>query len=100
MDMTAIILTAASFFVNGGLLAWVYKVMESQMKIQKENFQHEILQLRAEIEGLRRSESRFIEKYKMIYNHFRTFKCPKNPGERCKGYEAYMEELEQKGGLL
>lgn len=102
MEVLALIATAsATFLVNGGLITWVYKVMNDQMKAQKSNFEHQITQLRAEIDGLRQSENRFIQKYKFIYNHFRTFKCANNnDGGKCNAFDAYMDKLEQEGGIL
>ena len=91
--MTEAILTGiAAVLFNGAVVSWVYKVMQSNIENQRLYFEREVKDLRAQIDTLRNSESRWIQKYKQIYEHFRTHKGCSKSGE-CSAWSSYLEKI-------
>jgi hypothetical protein len=112
LNIWSLVFTAvATLAVNGSLIAWVSaeysKKLQAQealfkerLEMQRENFQHDIAQLRAEVDHFKESENRWIKKYGIMFNHFRTYPCPHAENGKCSAYAAYMERLEEEGGIL
>lgn len=82
--------------INIGLIGWVYKVMQANIDAQRLYFEREVKDLREQIIELRNSESRWILKYRTMYEHFRQHKDCLNGGV-CNAWESYIEKINKEG---
>lgn len=87
-----ILLSVAALIINMGVIGWVYKVMQSNVENQRIYFEREVRDLRDQISVLRNSESRWIQKYRTMYEHFRQNReC-----EKCGStsvWDSYVDKL-------
>ena len=91
-----VISSALAVIINIGLIGWVYKVMNSNIEAQRLYFEREVKDLREQIVELRNSESRWIMKYRTMYEHFRTHKgCGKDG--KCGAWDSYIDKINQEG---
>ena len=94
-----IIMSVLALIINMGVIGWVYKVMQSNVENQRIYFEREVKDLREQINVLRNSESRWIQKYRQIYEHFRLHSdCEK--GGVCKAWESYIQKVNSDGGIV
>lgn len=92
----AIMLSAVALIINMGVIGWVYKVMQSNVENQRIYFEREVKDLREQISVLRNSESRWIQKYRTMYEHFRMHRECKHGGN-CGVWDSYLEKINDEG---
>lgn len=90
------LLSAVALMINMGVIGWVYKVMQSNIENQRVYFEREVKDLRSQIDVLRNSESRWIQKYRVMYEHFRQHRDCKHGGS-CTAWETYIEKIDREG---
>ena len=89
-------MSVLALIINMGVIGWVYKVMQSNIENQRLYFEREVSDLRAQIDVLRNSESRWIQKYRTMYEHFRAHKgCGKDG--KCQAWDSYIDKINGEG---
>ena len=87
MSEASILISAVALLTSVGLTGWVYKVMNTRIEFLKED-----------IDKIKRSETRWMQKYKQLLAIIMNNKKCSN-GSKCNVYAEYIRLTDEEGIL-